>query len=239
MPIKAAMFPFSTDFISGCKIFSELAKSSTDEQEIRIFNTSCIINAVSFLEAKLNEQVSVAQLCFDDDDDDENGKAWSVIQDIQKKLSIQEKWNLISTRTNGQLWEAGSEPFQSFETIVSLRNELIHYKGDLLAKDEAPNRKIKGLMAKLGVSSDATWIESDCSSWVTDLLKRKELSKWVCERIDNFNNIYHDLLHGNRREIAGNREIGDIYGSSRVARKKFDRRVGKLHTYIRPLVEAG
>jgi len=34
-------------------------------------------------------------------------------------------------------------------------------------------------------------------------------------------------------------EIGDIYGSSRVARKKFDRQVGKLHTYIRPLVEAG
>jgi len=34
-------------------------------------------------------------------------------------------------------------------------------------------------------------------------------------------------------------EIGDIYGPSRVARKKFDVQTRNMHTYTRPVVEAG
>jgi hypothetical protein len=58
--IRAAMHPFSTDFLAGCKKFSELAKKTDDVQEVMIFSASCIVNAVCFLEAKLNEEVAIA-----------------------------------------------------------------------------------------------------------------------------------------------------------------------------------
>ncbi|GGK54543.1 hypothetical protein [Amphritea balenae] len=192
-PIKAAMIPFSGDFLHGCKKFAELARSSENEQDIRIFNSSSIINAACFLEARINEEISIGVLCYGFEEDSPESKEWSTIQNLQKKLTVQEKWDLVSLRTNGALWDKGREPFQSFEIISSLRNELVHFKGEFLGKDEAPNKKIAGLMKSFGVSSSATWIEDDCSSWVSDLLNSKELSVWVKNSISNFEQSYYDL----------------------------------------------
>ena len=192
-PIKAAMSPFSGDFLHGCKRFYELASSSENEQDIRIFNSSSIINAACFLEARINEEISIGVLCYGFEEDSPESKEWSTIQNLQKKLTVQEKWDLVSLRTNGVLWDKGREPFQSFEIISSLRNELVHFKGEFLGKDEAPNKKIAGLMKSLGISSSATWIEDDCSSWVSDLLNSKELSVWVNKATSNFEQSYYDL----------------------------------------------
>lgn len=190
-PIKAAMHMFSSEFLAGCKKFAELASLSDCEQDVRLFNTSCIINAACYLEAKVNEEISIGVICYSETEAE--GKSWRTIQNLQKKLTVQEKWDLVANKQNGALWNKGSEPFQSFETISSLRNELVHYKGAFLSKDEAPNKKISGLMVSLNVSSKATWIEDDCSSWVTDLLGSKELSNWVFSRISEFNESYHEL----------------------------------------------
>jgi hypothetical protein len=187
------MFPFSTDLLASCIKFVELAKASSNEQEIRIFNASCVINAVSLLEAKLNEEISIARILFDESELD--GRVWKVIEDIQKKLSIQEKWNLIAIKTNGLLWDSACDPFQSFEVMISLRNELVHYKGAFLGENEAPNKKIINLMEQLGVESKSTWIEADCSSWIFDLLNTKELSEWLSKKINNFNKIYYELMY--------------------------------------------
>ena len=193
-PIKSAMFPFSTDLIRGCEKFSRLCSESSDTKDIRVFNTSCIFSAVSYLEAKINESVSTAKLFLDDGDSE--GKIWRVIHDLQKKLSIQEKWDLMASVRNGVLWDASREPFQSFETIVSLRNELVHYKGTFFGRDETPNKRISGLLTKFSIKSESTWVESDCSSWVTDLLNVKELSQWVLEKIKLFDSRYFDLSEG-------------------------------------------
>jgi len=74
-----------------------------------------------------------------------------------------------------------------------LRNELIHYKGAFLAKDVAPTKKISGLMRVLGVSSEASWIEEDCSTWINDLLGSKKLGYWVSNSIKIFSDSYYDL----------------------------------------------
>lgn len=140
-PIKAAMSHFSSDFLYGCKKFSELASSSENEQDIRIFNSSSIINAACFIEASINEEISIGVLCYGFEEDSAESKEWSTIQNLQKKLTVQEKWDLVSLRTNGVLWDKSREPFQSFEIISSLRNELVHFKGEFLGKDEAPNKK--------------------------------------------------------------------------------------------------
>lgn len=187
------MSNFSADFLHGCKKFAELANSTDNKQEIRIFNSSSIINAACFLEAKINEEISIGVLCYGFEPDSLESKEWLTIQNLQKKLTIQEKWNLVSLRTNGVLWDKGKEPFQAYEIISSLRNELVHFKGAFLGKDEAPNKKIVGLMKSLCITSTASWVEDDCSSWVTDLLNSKELSAWVYKSISNFEQLYHDL----------------------------------------------
>ncbi|MBL4829413.1 MAG: hypothetical protein JKY55_05960 [Aliivibrio sp.] len=194
-PIKSAMHSFSQCFLSSCKKFSELAKLPENEQNISIFNSSCIINAACFLEAKINEEISMAVICFEYDQDEPEGKAWRAIQRLQKKLNIQEKWDLVALRTNGIPWDNSVEPFQSFEIISSLRNELVHYKAAFHGKDEAPNRKISGLMKKLDVSSQASWTDDDCSSWVSDLLGSYRLAEWVYQNISSFDESYYSLRH--------------------------------------------
>lgn len=192
--IKAAMYLFSTEFLAGCRKFSDLVDRADNGRDVMIYATSCIVNAACFLEAKLNEEVSIARICLDEGSD--KRKCWDEIKEAERGLSVPKKWNQIAALTGGSRWDPGIDPFQSFEIISSLRNELVHFKGDLLGKDEAPTRKIFGLMRKLGIKSKATWIEDDCSSWITDILSEKAVVSWVSERIKSFDEQYYALMHG-------------------------------------------
>jgi hypothetical protein len=186
-PIRAAMHMFSEDLISGCRMFAEMAKKAKSEDEIRYHNTACILFSTSSIEAKINEWVSIAQACFKE----EPKSFWHSLAPLVKKMKVSEKWDLIASNGNGTLWDNGKEPFQSYEVINSLRNELVHYKGQLFPKDEAPNRKIKGLMNKFGIKSQSTFLEDDCSGWVSDLLNCGVLGNWVATMTEDFiNNIY-------------------------------------------------
>ena len=188
------MHRFSVEFLAGCRKFSELAQRTDDGQEVIIYGTSCIVNAACFLEAKLNEEVAIARICCDEGSDER--KRWDEIREGERRNSVPQKWNRIAALTGGCRWNSGKDPFQSFETISSLRNELVHFKGDLLGKDEAPSRKIAGLMRQLGVQSEAPWSDDDCSSWVTDLLSGKSVVRWVSEKITSFDQQYYALMHG-------------------------------------------
>lgn len=193
-PIRAAMHPFSVEFLAGCRKFSDLAEETDDRQEVMSYATSCIVNAACFLEAKLNEEVAIARICFDEGSDER--KRWDEVKEGERRYSVPQKWNQVAALTGGCRWNSGEEPFQSFENISSLRNELVHFKGDLLGKDEAPSRRIASLMQQLGVKSKATWFEDDCSSWVADLLSEKSVIRWVSEKITSFDQQYYALMHG-------------------------------------------
>lgn len=134
----------------------------------------------------------MAQLCFMD----EPQSFWHSLSPLTKKLKLSEKWNLIAAQEKGVFGDNSKEPFQSYEIITSLRNELVHYKGTFLSKDETPTRKIKGLMDKFGVKSESTFVEDDCSSWVGDLLICRELGLRVAETTEKFFENISDLLHG-------------------------------------------
>ena len=193
-PIMTAMHPFSVEFLAGCRKFSDLSQKTDDKQEVMIYATSCIVNAACFLEAKLNEEVAIARICLDEGS--EERKSWDEVKKGQRHNSVPQKWNQVAALTGGCCWNSGGDPFQSFEIISSLRNELVHFKGDLLGPDEAPSRRIANLMRQLGISSKATWIEDDCSSWITDLLSEKSVVQWVSEKIISFDQQYYALMHG-------------------------------------------
>lgn len=195
LPIKAAMHPFSVEFLAGCNKFAELAKQADNDQEVMIYSTACIVNAACYLEAKLNEEVAISRMFFNESS--EEGSCWAEIKESERRTSVPEKWNKISSLTGGCKWDLGEDPFQSFETITSLRNELVHYKGDLLGKDEAPSKRIEALMRQLGIKSKASWVEYECSSWVTDLLSNPDVARWVADKITSFGRQYYDLMNKN------------------------------------------
>ena len=190
-PIKAAMHTYSDDLIKGCQKFSDMALKSTDINDIRLYNSSCIFFAVSSIEAKLNEWISLSKEILTDD-----SEAWLEVSRLSRTLSLKDKWNLVAPIQKGRAWVSGKEPFQSFETLISLRNELIHYKGEFLGKDEAPNKRIARLMETLGLQSPSTFIEDDCSSWLADLLNSNKLGEWAYSVVKTFYDNFLILLVG-------------------------------------------
>lgn len=175
--IGTAMHFFSHDLFEGCKYNAHLAKTAEKTFQVRSANMSCILFSVSAIEAKLNELITM----FGSIPDCSN--VWSdVLTNHQRKPTAQ-KWNLITAKTNGTDWNHTDEPFRLYNLIKALRNELVHYKGELLEQDVAPNVKIQEIMTKLGVQSEATFMEDDCSSWANDLLNNRELGTFVVESI--------------------------------------------------------
>ena len=175
--IGASMYGFSTDLFEGCKYNAHLANNADKIFKIRSANMSCILFSISAVEAKLNELISMLASSGEDD------SIWKQIQQNHPRKPTSEKWNIIVGDTGGKPWEHSQEPFRSYNLVKALRNELVHYKGELLEKDQAPNRKVQEIMDKLGVRSDASFIEDDCSSWVSDLLDNKDLASLVVEYI--------------------------------------------------------
>jgi hypothetical protein len=187
-PIRASMYPFSNDLIKGCQQFAALANDAEDDFSVRLFNTSCIFSGASSIEAQVNEWLSILR---EIEDAGIPTAFWSELAISAKSLSLVQKWNFIAALRGGTLWDSGREPFQSYEIVVTLRNELIHYKGQFLGKDETPARKLSGLMKQLGIKSEATFIGDDSSSWAFDLLNHRQLGVWVHSKIRPF---YDDVI---------------------------------------------
>ncbi|HAW75918.1 MAG TPA: hypothetical protein DCW74_09330 [Alteromonas australica] len=188
--IVKAMHFYSRDLFSGCEHFSRLSASFNNDPDIRMANSAVIFFGVSAIEARINEGIA-ASIALEED----QGGAWSELEKKHRRSPLREKWNAVSEIRGGGRWSAGRQPFQSFVTVCSLRNELIHYKGEMLGKDEAPNKSISHLMKKLGVSSSSAFMEDDCSSWVSDLLSSPSLGPWVFESVSSLWNSMYDLLH--------------------------------------------
>ena len=119
---------------------------------------------------------------------------WTEIQNSQMRSSLQEKWDRIATECGGAFWDSGREPFQSYELVVALRNELTHYKGTMFGKNDAPNKRIAHIMRALDVKSEARFTEDDCSSWVSDLLESRDLGRWMVNSICPLWEQMFDLL---------------------------------------------
>ncbi len=76
-------------------------------------------------------------------------KFWRVLFDEQKSMPMQQKWDLIaSVNRRGKRWDRAVEPLQSHELLLTLRNELAHYKGSVASISAPPVNKLKALMTR-------------------------------------------------------------------------------------------
>ncbi len=182
LPIKCAITMFSSTLIDGYNKFADNAENRDLSDDVMVNNSGCILFSISAIEGKLNEFISI-QLMIDMNDGIPFLKE---LKKMERTISIEEKWNFLAEIFKFNKWNNSKEPFQSYNTIKSLRNELVHYKGTPYGKDETPTKKIKGLMNELNVSSKASFIEDDCSTWIDDMLNSPKLGKWVVKKTDKF-----------------------------------------------------
>jgi len=192
-PISSSMIRYSDILLDSCKHFVNLQKSESDDYKIIYYNTSIITGVVASIEARLNEHISMATNSSNYDGSTNTSLKWAELSKGQKNTSIKDKWNSIAKIQNTQCWASGDSPYQSADTLISLRNELIHYKGDFLAKGEIPIKRFGELYSLFNIKSVGTFVEDDVSSWIFDLLSTRDLGNWSLSAANNLKTRFYQF----------------------------------------------
>jgi len=206
------MYLFSDDLFWGCLFFSHIAKESKNQFEIIAYNTSCVLYAGSFIEAKINELI--ARVAGSEGDGVEPSIAfWEALEENQKQFTFKEKWNLIASIKDGEKWDGSSEPFQSYDLISTLRNELVHFKGALLENDEVPVKKLKALAQRFKGESNIAFEAMEASCWVHNILTSAEVGEWISKTVKDFDLNFDSFLSG--------KELSEEERNMKLMRRQF------------------
>ena len=194
------MYCFSSDLLEGCFAFSRMAEAENDPSQVLHANTATIFFAGSYIEARLNELIE--QMSSEIGVDPNIPMAfWEILNDGKKTFSTRDKWNLIASASGGQVWDSSMEPFQALDVVTSLRNEIIHYKGEMGEDGKPRIKKLQPLLDKFRGSGNYVLQSMNVNSWVHDLLTCPALSRWVCEVIEPVAQNFDKLLSGGSPEI--------------------------------------
>ena len=188
-----SLYHFSDDIVWGCRYYARQSRKVDSNYSAFVFNASCVFLAGSFLDAKLNE-LTAQVISLGSKNTFIPLPFWRTVHESRKTLSFKDKWNLISSASNGTTWNAEEEPFQSYDLIVSLRNELVHYKPEYGKTTEPPIKKIKALLKRFKGPGFISVVSPADTYWVTELLSSRQLSTWVSETVDIFDMKFEHLL---------------------------------------------
>lgn len=191
----ACLYLFSHDLVWGCRHYARVAKEAQSDFEVSLANTSSVLMAASVLEAKLNE-LSAQVTALSPEEPRAPLAFWKVLHDVRKDMKFKDKWNLIASVSGGEVWDASREPFQSYELITSVRNELVHYKSEYGEGGKPPVRKIEALIQRFKGAGFVFTFEPTDASWVSTLLTARELAEWVAEVVEEFDMKFDHLLTG-------------------------------------------
>ena len=189
------VYGFSHDLLVGCREFAAFAKSVEDNNAAFSMNIACALFGGSFLEARLNEEI--AQMAHGPGRKIRpSRKFWTVLYEDQRDMATKQKWNLIASTCRGRVWHASVEPFQSYDLVISLRNELAHYKGIVTRNNEPPVKKLTTLMQRFKGQKDPMMSAFRVASWVDELLSAPELGAWIAKVVQHFDSNFDLLLFG-------------------------------------------
>jgi hypothetical protein len=189
-PDGKALYLFSNDLVWGCRYYARQARQASSEYLRLVANMSCVFLGGSYVEARLNELT--ANVTAVAGEPPTPLPFWQVLHGRRRDLGFKDKWDLIASVSKGQQWDASKEPFQSYDDIVSLRNELVHYKADYGDMSEPTVARMRGLLRRF---KGAGFGYPD-ASWVTVLLTADELGEWVSKTVDSFDMTFDHLLSG-------------------------------------------
>lgn len=193
---------YSESLIRGVILNSELARISNHSDDTINFNSSCVFFSVAFLEARINEIITNINLSGSS----VKGipaKHWELLKEQEKKLNVKQKWDYISSAYGGKHWHSGHDPFRSFEIIQTLRNELIHYKGEQSLLGTSPHRNINTLLRKFKGNKPNYQLQAFLDAygegnqhWLIQLLSSNNFGEWIATAILPFDTMEKTLLTG-------------------------------------------
>lgn len=186
---KKVRYGMSSMLNHGCQMFAEKAMNEDafdDVINISQKNLAALIFGYTSIEAFINEIISVSEVSIKLT---QPKKYFDTLIELEKKLSIKEKYNLLAAILKANLWDSSTEPFQSFEIIQTIRNEVIHSKGKWQSAGDLPINKLKPLFGSFNLNDKPE------KSWQSELFQCKEFGLWVFEKTRELKeNIHSNLL---------------------------------------------
>lgn len=175
---QQSMYPFSFDLTGGFVYFADAAAVEDDRKRRRYFNTACIVFAAGAIEAVINERISLESRLIDSKS---KRPFYEALAAAQRSISLKDKWNLFVSIRGGSRWDSAIEPYQSYDTIITVRNELLHYKADFLGHLEPPVNRIRPLLMRFGVPGERA--DEPSVAWLNALLESRDLGIWVKDKV--------------------------------------------------------
>jgi hypothetical protein len=188
------LYAFSDDILDAIATLPKL-----DSVDISIRNATGVFLGGSYLEAYINEQIAIHSAITARRSPKE-ARLWQILESQQADLSAAKKWALISAFTGGVDWDGGKPPFQDYDTLIALRNELVHFKGRWTPDGDPPVKRIKDLLLRF--REDPTLIETamGVDSWVSALLRSPKLLEWIHHTIFALEEPIEEFLFGQSPE---------------------------------------
>ena len=167
-----------------------------------------LIFSYSALEAFINETLSVTEQFSGGRRSDDEKKFYALMLQLQeKKDSTEQKYHLSKILFTGSPWQKGDEPFQRFDFLKRLRNELIHKKSETtatvrdLSTNEmsvtmSKNNLINGLKKRQLIDNT-----DELGSWL-DAIQNEKFAKWCCDTAIIMSDAFIEMLpRGKYQEI--------------------------------------
>ena len=205
---KKVSAEYSESLLRAVVLNQNLARSNLDTRNIINHNSACVFFAVAFLEAKINEIITKISESGSSNTDIP-AQHWKRMKDNEKKLKVDEKWNYLASAYGGKIWNNEEKIFRDFEVIKSLRNELVHYKGDPLEAGKAPNKKLTHLLKQFSGQDVEMYgykiSDGESQGWLYQLLSSPNFGKWVTLCVLEFDIKEKELLCG--KEITSSEKM--------------------------------
>jgi len=137
-----------------------------------------IVLCHSSLEAYINEFLVVRK---------QGDAKWEAPITELQKANLHEKWALTAQILAGKSFDKGTEPYQSFSLLVTLRNELIHYCPEFLPVGTFPSKKVESLTTKFQFTHPGKTV------WIGQVLNA-ECARWACRTVKEMTKAFHILV---------------------------------------------
>lgn len=121
---------------------------------------------------------------------------WNGKDDAERTMSVLSKYQLALVCAGLPRMDDGAEPFQSVETLVNLRNTLVHFKphtqGD--TADDV-SKRLRKLVARLrSVITPARENQQTLSDWYPNKVLGAGCAAWACDSVIAFTRDWHGRI---------------------------------------------
>lgn len=166
------------------KIAQRAAEDSSSNKDAPIVS---IIFSVIALEAFINESGTLAKMVPTAKRQKIIDAFATVMGELEdRKESLILKYHMALLVFSGSTWDEGSQPFQDFKILVSLRNNIAHKKADKweTKANKSKSYKERSLeqypkFIKQLYQKNLVKLPNESDSW-PEILTQKEVAEWAC-----------------------------------------------------------